>query len=189
MIFKLMRYMIALVFAVTGYAIISKVMPIITDVLDLRFLGMGILEAAATEIIASIIGSVLFFIIGYIVGPACIRWGVNAAKNLERVLSRLSVKDLLMGTLGLAFGLIIAILISLAFHNIPIVGTYVPLIISPILGYLGIHLMIRKQTDILQLWYSMGRQGGAVVESTVLAPTRRNGSLKVNRLVKSRLNC
>lgn len=148
MLLNIIRYVIAILFGVIGYMLALSIMPVISDIINFKAIGMGMLEASATEIVISIGGGIVFFILGLLVGQPLIRWGMNTSKNLERVLARFSGQDLLFGTLGLAFGLIIANLIGLAFHNIPIVGPFIPVVLSAILGYLGVHLMIRKRTDM-----------------------------------------
>lgn len=62
------------------------------------------------------------------------------------------VNDVLAGSLGLAVGLIISNLLGSAFLPIPIVGKYVPGIISIILGYLGINVAIRKRDELFNLF-------------------------------------
>lgn len=148
LLINIIRYVIAVLFGVGGYMFVLSMMPIISDVINFNTVGLGMLEASAAEIVVSICGGILFFFIGFLVGQPLITWGMNTSKNLEGLLSRFSGQDLLFGTLGLAFGLIIANLIGLAFHNIPIVGPFIPVVLSAILGYLGVHLMIRKRKDM-----------------------------------------
>lgn len=60
-------------------------------------------------------------------------------------------QDLIVGTLGLLFGLIIANLIGLAFARLPIIGAYGPIVFSIVFGYAGMSIAIRKRADILGL--------------------------------------
>ena len=59
--------------------------------------------------------------------------------------------DVVAGVVGLAIGLIIANLIGVAFANIPVVGSYIPVIFSIVFGYLGIHIVVKKQKEIADL--------------------------------------
>ena len=52
------------------------------------------------------------------------------------------------GTAGLLFGLIIANLIGLAFYRVPIIGSYIPIVLSAVLGYIGMQLASRKGPEL-----------------------------------------
>ena len=56
------------------------------------------------------------------------------------------------GTAGLLFGLIIANLIGLAFYRVPIIGSYIPIILSAIFGYIGMRLASRKGPELYANW-------------------------------------
>lgn len=56
------------------------------------------------------------------------------------------------GTAGLLFGLIIANLIGLAFYRVPIIGSYIPIILSAIFGYIGMRLTSRKGPELYANW-------------------------------------
>ncbi len=148
MLHRIMHYAIALVFGVSGYALAMAVMPIIVDLFGVTRFSFGVLDSSATEIVAAVVSGIFWLIVGFILAPFLLSWGMGLAKNWERLLSKFSALDLLFGTAGLAFGLIIANLIGFAFHSIPIVGPYVPVVLSALLGYLGAHLMVRKRTDL-----------------------------------------
>lgn len=70
---------------------------------------------------------------------------------MESGLSDFSSQDLLIGTLGLLFGLIIANLIGLAFARLPIIGAYGPIVFSIIFGYAGMSIAIRKKSELIGL--------------------------------------
>ena len=62
------------------------------------------------------------------------------------------IHDVIAGACGLAIGLILANLLGEAFSKIPIVGDYIPVIFSIVLGYLGIHITIKKRKEIAGLF-------------------------------------
>lgn len=75
-----------------------------------------------------------FILLGILVGltlaPVCTRLALKAVDSFAVSLQRLSVQEVLMGSAGLLFGLIIAFFVNLAvrqidFTSIPAVGTYV----------------------------------------------------------------
>lgn len=153
MLTKIARYAIALIFGVTGYVLMLSMTPIIIDLFGVKVMTVGNLEGPSAEIVYAIVGGLIAFILGLILSKTILTWGANITTSLEHMLTRFSGQDLLFGAIGLAIGLIIANLIGLAFRNIPLVGPYIPVILSASLGYLGMHLMLRKRKDINNFWH------------------------------------
>ena len=83
--------------------------------------------------------------------------GLVIAKRLERLLTHIPNQELIAGTIGLLFGLIIANLIGVAFNQVPIIGPYIPIILSAIFGYSGLKLMARKGPE---MYYNYVQQWG-----------------------------
>lgn len=72
----------------------------------------------------------LGILLGLTLAPVCTRLALKAVDSFAVSLQRLSVQEVLMGSAGLLFGLIIAFFVNLAlrqidFSSIPAVGTYV----------------------------------------------------------------
>ena len=76
------------------------------------------------------------------------------ANNIEVDLQKVSVNDLVMGTLGLIAGLIIAFLISQIYVGItiPYLDVILNIVTYIILGYLGIVIATTKSKDIRSAW-------------------------------------
>ena len=89
--------------------------------------------------------------LGYIISPFVLRLIWKAIERIEIGLNDFESQDLIVGTLGLLFGLIIANLIGLAFARLPIIGAYGPIVFSIIFGYAGMSIAIRKRNDIIGL--------------------------------------
>lgn len=70
----------------------------------------------------------------------------------------MSTQDLIAGTLGLFLGLIIANLVGLAFGSVPYIGPYVSVALSIILGYLGMHLVVSKKSELAG-WLHLHAEG------------------------------
>lgn len=102
-------------------------------------------------VIAYIVGVVLGLLLGYIISPFVLRLIWKAIERIEIGLNDFESQDLIVGTLGLLFGLIIANLIGLAFARLPIIGAYGPIVFSIIFGYAGMSIAIRKRNDIICL--------------------------------------
>ena len=59
---------------------------------------------------------------------------------------------MIAGTGGLLLGLIIANLIGLAFYRVPIIGPYIPILLSALFGYMGMRLASRKGPELYNNW-------------------------------------
>lgn len=98
------------------------------------------------------IGAIIFFLISI--------WGteyvVNWVKWIEDSLLKAPVPDLLFGSLGLVFGLIIAYLIVnvIPLDNIPyrIFSTIIPVFLAFFLGYLGFQVGFKKKDELISLF-------------------------------------
>lgn len=152
MLFNLLRYVIAILIGIMGFMVVDSVMPMLSPIIAMKFLNFGILGVSAVKIIAILLGGVIGGIIGYIVSASILLQGLHISKILERILSRIPSKDLIAGAIGLLFGLIIANLIGVAFYRVPFVGPYIPIVLSAILGYLGVKLMVQKVPTLYSTW-------------------------------------
>ena len=122
--------------------------PFFSAEIEGRFSRIGIFGTTLMTIITYILGALLGALLGYILSPLVLRLIWNVIQRMETGLSDFSTQDLLIGTLGLLFGLIIANLIGLAFSKLPIIGAYGPIVFSIIFGYAGMSIAVRKKTEI-----------------------------------------
>ncbi|MBS4913818.1 MAG: PIN/TRAM domain-containing protein [Veillonella sp.] len=152
MIYKILRYVIALLVGIMGYVLTDNFMPVWEPIIDVKFWTMGFFGVSVMKVLALTLGGLLGAIIGYIISMPIINQGLRLAKNLERLLSHIPSQDLMAGTAGLLFGLIIANLIGLAFHQVPIIGSYIPIILSAIFGYIGMRLASNKGPELYNNW-------------------------------------
>ena len=97
----------------------------------------------------------VFLVLGILLGPAIIRTTEKLIRFGENRLSKIPTADLMGGIFGLIIGLIIASLIGPALSNIPFIGSYLPLISSILLGYLGLSLGIKKREEMFS--FNLGR--------------------------------
>lgn len=89
--------------------------------------------------------------IGVLLAPFLLKYLWQFTYWVEARLNRMPINDVIAGSLGLAIGLIISNLLGSAFLPIPLVGTYVPVFLSIIFGYLGINIAIHKREEFLNL--------------------------------------
>lgn len=144
MIQRILRYVIAILFGIMGFMAVDALMPYISPFLDQQFWQTGFFGISVMVIACIVLGGLIGAIFGYVISDFLLFQGLRFAKSIERLLNRVPVQNLVSGTLGLLFGLIIANLIGMAFERVPLIGSYLPIILSAILGYIGISLGSRK---------------------------------------------
>lgn len=152
MVYKILRYVIALLVGIMGYMLTDTFMPVWEPIIDVKFWTMGFFGISVIKILALALGGVIGALIGFVIALPIIDQGLKLAKNIERILSRVPNQELMAGTVGLLFGLIIANLIGLAFYRVPIIGSYIPIILSAIFGYIGMRLTSRKGPELYANW-------------------------------------
>lgn len=101
-------------------------------------------------------GVLLFALIGYLITPFFVRLlgfiGLSFEKNLET----LSWHDISVALAGLIAGLIVANLAALPFADLPVVGSYMAVLLNVVLGYLGATLFLKRKEEIHGMWSSIG---------------------------------
>ena len=164
MIYRILRYVIAILVGTAAYVGMDSLAPIIDPYLVSQFESFGDMSLTIARISVLIFGTLLGVIIGYLISSFILKQGLVIAKRLERILTHIPNQELIAGTIGLLFGLIIANLIGVAFNQVPIIGPYIPIILSAIFGYSGLKIMARKGPEI---YYNYVQQwGGAGTKKT-----------------------
>ena len=148
MLYRILRYVIALLVGTAAYVGMDSLAPIIDPYLVSQFADLSEMSLTIARISVVVVGTVIGAIVGYLISSFLLQQGLVVAKRLERVLTHIPNQELIAGTIGLLFGLIIANLIGLAFNQIPIIGPYIPIILSAIFGYSGLRLMARKGPEM-----------------------------------------
>lgn len=96
--------------------------------------------------VSFIVGLILF-----IFSPVIMKRLGNLMKFIETELVNKPLPDLVVGTVGLIFGLVIAFLISRPFNDlgVPILGTVVSVFLYVVFGYLGVMLSVGRKQDLI----------------------------------------
>lgn len=152
MVYKILRYVIALLVGIMGYMLTANFMPVWEPIIDVKFWTMGFFGISIIKILALALGGLIGALIGFVIALPIINQGLKLARRIESLLSRVPNQELMAGTAGLLFGLIIANLIGLAFYRVPIIGSYIPIILSAIFGYIGMRLASRKGPELYANW-------------------------------------
>ena len=151
---KVLRFFITIFLAIAGGALMQLASPLLAFFISTEILkmDMGIFRITLANLLCILLGAVLGGIIGFFVSPFFIRKLKRFSIWVEVQLNKMPIHDVIVCAVGLAVGLIIANLLGNAFSKIPVIGDYIPVIFSIVLGYLGIHIMIKKRKEIVELF-------------------------------------
>lgn len=105
-----------------------------------------------TLIAGSVAMAVLFALISFIIAKPLWKGIVLSTSWLETHLKNMPFADLIAATVGLIIGLMVAFLLSAPLNSLPIVGPYVQLVASLILGYLGATVGYRWRDRLAQVF-------------------------------------
>ncbi len=141
MVDKILKAGIGIVGILVGYSIVSL------------FVGLEIINISKDGWFSLFIYSavsILFGIIFFILSNKIIKLGRKLAKLIENELERFSVYDIVISTVGLILGLLVAVLLSKPLlDKLGIIGLLISIVIYSILGYLGLTIPYKKKDDIL----------------------------------------
>lgn len=150
---KVLRFFVVAFMAIVGGGLMHLASPLIAEFLSFE---MGSSTAEPFQIpladaLSVLIGVIAGGLIGYFSAPFLTATLRRFSLWVEKQINKMPFSDVVAGVVGLAIGLIIANLIGVAFANIPVVGSYIPVIFSIVFGYLGIHIVVKKQKEIADL--------------------------------------
>jgi len=151
MLDRVIRFFIVLTCAIIGGAAGNLASPLLISYINLvEFFqaDTGIFELTLAGLVCILSGALVGGIVGWLVSPFLINRLGKFTAFVEKQLSKMPINDVIAGAVGLAIGLIIANLLGSAFSRIPLVGDYLPIIFSIVLGYLGIRLTIKKRKEL-----------------------------------------
>lgn len=150
---KVLRFFVVAFMAIVGGGLMHLASPLIAEFLSFE---MGSSTAEPFQIpladaLSVLIGVIAGGLIGYFSAPFLTATLRRFSLWVEKQINKMPFSDVVAGVIGLAIGLIIANLIGVAFANIPVIGSYIPVIFSIVFGYLGIHIVVKKQKEIADL--------------------------------------
>lgn len=155
---KILRAIFVLLFTVLGIVLSRQGETVLALLLSNSVLTETILGITFMSLAAMLFGGIFGAIIGSFISPYLIKSLFMFTSTVEKSLSAMSTQDLIAGTLGLFLGLIIANLVGLAFGSVPYIGPYVSVALSIILGYLGMHLVVSKKSELAG-WLHLHAEG------------------------------
>ena len=150
MLDRVIKFFIVLTCVIIGGAVGNLASPLLVTYINLEFFqaDTGIFELTLAGLVCILSGAIVGGICGRLVSPFLINKLGKFTAFVEKQLSKMPINDVIAGAVGLAIGLIIANLLGSAFSRIPLVGDYLPIVFSIVLGYLGIRLTIKKRKEL-----------------------------------------
>lgn len=164
----MLRRIIQACFLITGGTLGIFLIP---DVLPL--IGLDGFSLINNPYVSAVLGAIIFYLITF--------WAVdyvtNFVKWFEESLVKAPITDIIFGSVGLVFGLIIAFLIGFALNaiQVPVVNTVAPILLTLLFGYLGFQVGFKKRDELLGLFSNKSKKkaGEEDVEKS------SKGSLKI----------
>jgi len=105
------------------------------------------------------LSTLIGLIAGIFLSPLVMRVAVRLTVFIEQYLQRTPTQDLVMGSVGLIIGLIIANLLGSILSFLGVVGKAVWMLVTLLLAYLGLSIGIKKREDLIALFASFPRFG------------------------------
>jgi len=172
MLDKILRALITLLFAIVGGVIFHFASPDIIMFVGTEVLStdMGVFKLTVGNFLCILSGVVLIGLIGFFLSVYLIRDLKRLTAWFEAQMSKMPIGDIVAGASGLIVGLIVANLLGFAFAKIPFVGDYLPVVFSIILGYLGVHITIKKRKEIAGLFDFVPRTMREILRSREKSP-------------------
>ncbi|MCM3218016.1 PIN/TRAM domain-containing protein [Niallia taxi] len=122
--------------------------------------------------VSAILGAIIF----YFITLWAIDYIVNFIKLVEETLVKAPITDIIFGSVGLAFGLILAFLIGYALTaiKVPLINTVAPILLTLLFGYLGFQVGFKKRDELSNLFAARKKKSN---EEEVLKTEK--GKLKI----------
>ncbi|MCQ4635573.1 PIN/TRAM domain-containing protein [Anaerovorax odorimutans] len=159
MLRKLMRVVFTIVGAIVGYGVflLAKFLVGLSDYGDKIHL------SNTQEICVVALCALIFGLIFFRLTPTLGKQSSKVADNIETDLQKISTNDIVMGTVGLIAGLVIAYLISRIYVGVlnPLVDVVLNIVTYFVLGFLGVVIATRKGSDIRTAWFASRKAGDA----------------------------
>lgn len=141
MIRKIIRIIIGLLgfaLGMTTYTAITKAIP--------NFMLEG-----TYGLIASVASGIVMGLLFYIIEPWVLNRFKDIAKIVDKEISRYPQTDILLGSIGLIVGFVIAYLVSGLMSSIPIFGGILSFLTYGFMGYLGIKVALKSKDDLFNI--------------------------------------
>jgi uncharacterized protein YacL len=141
----MLRWIVKLFFVFLGGTLGFLFVPDLIGILNL-----GLPNWILNSTVGAGVGAIIFYLSSFWVTD----YIVGLIRLVEEKLVKAPVTDVIFGTMGIIFGLIVAFLIVLPLNtiNIPVLSTVLPLFLTVFLGYLGFQVGFKKRDEVISLF-------------------------------------
>ncbi|MCM3706632.1 MULTISPECIES: PIN/TRAM domain-containing protein [Cytobacillus] len=135
--------------------------------------------------VSAILGAIIFYLLTF--------WAVDHVVNFvrwaEESLVKVPITDIIFGSVGLVFGLVIAFLIGYALNaiEVPILNTVAPIVLTLIFGYLGFQVGFKKRDELLSLFSSKKKKSNEEEIEPEAAPKKSLKILDTSVIIDGRI--
>ena len=105
------------------------------------------------------LSALIGLILGVLLSPLLMRLALLLTAVIEQYLQKTPTQDLVMGSVGLILGLIIANLLGSVLSFLGWIGKVIWISLTLLLGYLGLSLFVKKREDIIGIFSSFPKFG------------------------------
>ena len=170
MLRRILTAAIAVVLTVTGLILMEQLLPQISYFLGYNIHSTGLLGYSYIHWLFAIVSVLFFSWVGWVITPFLIKYLLKYSEIVASVLAKAPSGDIIVSLIGVLIGLILANLIGAPFSRLPIIGPYIPIVLSIVLALTGAKVASHKSKDILGLFYRSrppGEESSVGKEETV----------------------
>ena len=149
MLRRILTAAIAVVLTVTGLILMEQLLPQISYFLGYSIHSKGVLGYSYIHWLFAIVSVLFFSWIGWVITPFLIKYLLKYSEVVASVLAKAPSADIIVSLIGVLVGLILANLIGAPFSRLPIVGSYIPIILSIVLALTGAKVALYNSKDII----------------------------------------
>ena len=159
MLRRILTAAIAVLLTVIGLILMEQLLPQISYFLGYNIHSTGLLGYSYIHWLFAIVSVLFFGWVGWVITPFLIRFLLKYSEIVASVLAKAPSADIIVSLIGVLVGLVLANLIGAPFSRLPIVGPYIPIVLSIVLALTGAKVASHKSKDILGLFYRSRPQG------------------------------
>ncbi len=152
MLKKIVSLTISLIIILTGLILTDYTLPLLSEYLGYDLHGNGLFGITFANLILAIPGLFISCWLALVLAPFLTRWLFNYAERIAVSLSGVPTSDILVMIFGIGIGLILANLIGSPFARLPLIGPFIPIVLSLVLAIVGAKLALRKHNDIVSFF-------------------------------------
>lgn len=152
MLRRILTFVIAIILTVTGLILMETILPHISFLIGYDVHSRGVLGYSYIHWLFALLGVLFFGWVGWVITPFIIKFILKYSEIMASVLAKAPSGDIIVTLIGVVVGLILANLLGAPFSHLPIIGQYLPIVLSIVFALVGAKVALRKSKDILGMF-------------------------------------